>query len=52
MGNSTRSIKTNSYNELISSTYAEDYDVYRMKFISLRDRKILEYYITNYKQEV
>ena len=42
----------NSYNELISSTYAEDYDVYRMKFISLRDRKILEYYITNYKQEV
>lgn len=39
----------NSYNELTSSTYEDNYDVYRMKFISLRDRKILEYYIDNYE---
>ena len=39
----------NSYNDLTASTYSKDYDVYRMKFISLRDRKILEYYISNYK---
>lgn len=38
-----------SYTNLVSSTYSKDYDVYRMKFISLRDRKILEYYIDNYK---
>ena len=39
----------NSYHELTSSTYEVDYDVYRMKFISLRDRKILKYYIDNYE---
>ena len=39
----------NSYNKLTPSTYENDYDVYRMKFISLRDRKILEYYIVNNK---
>ena len=39
----------NSYHELTSSTYEDDYDVYRMKFISLRDRKILKYYIDNYE---
>lgn len=36
-----------SFNDLTSSTYSQDYDTYRMKFISLRDRKILEYYIEN-----
>ena len=40
----------NSYNSLTSSNYSKDYDVYRMKFISIRDRKILEYYIANYEQ--
>lgn len=41
-----------SYNNLESSTYSKDYDVYRMKFISLRDRKILEYYIDNCKNAI
>lgn len=36
-----------SYMNLVSSSYSRDYDVYRMKFISLRDSKILEYYISN-----
>lgn len=36
-----------SYDNLVSSTYSKDYDEYRMKFIALRDRKILEYYINN-----
>ena len=39
-----------SYDKLTSSTYDKNYDVYRMKFISLRDKKILEYYISNYKE--
>lgn len=39
-----------SYDQLTSSTYDKNYDVYRMKFISLRDKKILEYYISNYKE--
>jgi hypothetical protein len=39
-----------SYSKLTSSTYDKNYDVYRMKFISLRDKKILEYYISNYKE--
>ncbi len=39
-----------SYAQLTSSTYDKNYDVYRMKFISLRDKKILEYYISNYKE--
>lgn len=37
-----------SYRNLVSSSYSKDYDVYRMKFISLRDSKILEYYISKY----
>lgn len=36
-----------SYGKLVASNYAEEYDVYRMRFIRLRDKKILEYYITN-----
>ena len=38
----------NSFNDLSASTYSKDYDIYRMKCISLRDRKIIEYYIDNY----
>lgn len=39
----------NSYDELIQSNYEKEYDVYRMRFIALRDRKILEYYLENRK---
>lgn len=37
----------NSYDKLVSSTHTKDYDTTRMKFISIRDRKILEYYLEN-----
>lgn len=37
----------NSYEKLLSSNYAEEYNVYRMKFIILRDTKILQYYLEN-----
>lgn len=37
-----------SYNKLVSSTYSKEYDVYRMKFVVLRDTKILEYYLENF----
>ena len=36
---------SNSYDKLVSSTHTKDYDTTRMRFISLRDRKILEYYL-------
>lgn len=37
----------NSYEKLLPSNYVEEYDVYRMKFVVLRDTKILEYYLEN-----
>ena len=35
----------NSYDKLASSNYVQEYDEYRMKFIVLRDSKILEKYL-------
>lgn len=37
----------NSYEKLLPSNYAEEYTIYRMKFVVLRDTKILEYYLKN-----
>lgn len=34
-----------SYDKLLPSNYVEEYDVYRMRFIALRDRRILERYL-------
>ena len=34
-----------SYDKLLPSNYVEEYDVYRMRVIVLRDRKILERYL-------
>lgn len=39
---------TNCYDKLVGSNYES---VYTTKFIVLRDRKILEYYINNYQQK-
>lgn len=49
MGNTERALEliTDCFSKLIKSDYES---VYSTKFVVLRDRKILEYYINNYKK--